>query len=85
MLDQGGELLGDLRQGGRGEPVPPITKTDQNFEKTDQYQTLFESKNRPIPDLSHLNTGPYDTNNRPIPDQTMVMYDKYIGSVILTP
>ena len=65
--------------------VPPIKKTDQNFEKTDQYQTLFESKNRPIPDLSHLNTGLYDTNCRPIPDQTMVMYDKYIGSVILTP
>ena len=38
--------------------------------KTDQYQTYLIS----IPDFM-----------TPIADMTMVMYDKYIGSVILTP
>ena len=66
-------IVQSVEDDGKGEyqvkAVPPIKKTDQNFEKTDQYRTLFERKNRPIPDLSHLNTRPYDTNNRPLPDQ----------------
>ena len=57
-----------------GQSVPPIKKTDQNFQKTDQYRTLFKRNNRPIPDLSYLNTGPYETNNTPIPDLTMLMF-----------
>ena len=58
----------------RAGAVPPIKKTDQNFQKTDQYRTLFKRNNRPIPDLFYLHTGPHETNNRPIPDLTMLMF-----------
>ena len=52
-------------------------KTDQNFEITDQKQTLFKRNNRPIPDPSHLDNRPDKTNNRLIPDLIKQIIDQY--------
>ena len=55
--------------------APLIKEKQQNFEITDQKQTLFERNNRPI--LTHLNNRPEKTNIRQIPDLITQIIQQY--------